>query len=135
MSAVPSETFADRSESDDSEADGISRFSRMECCGMLRVLDSAASAGVLGRSDTRDMAFPVVGTESARGTADFGAQWLACFTLSTDAQDDLVTAVAPPLEAEVMGSIFFVGLFHSLFQPGLSRRTPTPPKRPTEGLP
>ena len=47
MSAVPSETFADRSESDVSEADGISRFSRMECCGMLRFLDSAASAGVL----------------------------------------------------------------------------------------
>ena len=46
MSALPSETFADRSESDDSETDEISRFSRLECCRMLRFSDSAASAGV-----------------------------------------------------------------------------------------
>jgi len=47
MPAVPSVTFADRSESGDSETDGISRFSRLECCGMLRFSDSAASVGVL----------------------------------------------------------------------------------------
>jgi len=46
----------------------------------------------------------------------------AC-TSRTDAQHDVVTAVAPPLEAEVAGFTFFVGLFHSQFQTGLSRHT------------
>ena len=35
--------------------------------------------------------------------------------LTTDAQHDIVAAVAPLLEAEVVGYTFFVGLFHFPF--------------------
>jgi hypothetical protein len=42
-------------------------------------------------------------TGSAHGSGDVGAQWLACVTLRTDAQDSPVTRPAPPLKAEVVG--------------------------------
>ena len=42
MSDLPSETFPDRSESCDLEANGLSRFSRLKYCCMLRFSDSAA---------------------------------------------------------------------------------------------
>ena len=65
-------------------------------------------------NDVRVVAFPLVRTGAARERGDFGAPWLACLILPTDAQDDVVTVVAPPLEAEVIGYNFFAGLFHSL---------------------
>ena len=44
MSALPSETFADRSDSAESETNGTSRPSRLEYCRMLRFADSAVPA-------------------------------------------------------------------------------------------
>jgi len=44
-----------------------------------------------------------VRTGSAHESGDVGAQWLACVTLRTDAQDRPVARSAPPLKAEVAG--------------------------------
>ena len=44
-----------------------------------------------------------VRTGSAHESDDVGAQWLACVTLRTDAQDRPVTRSVPPLKAEVVG--------------------------------
>jgi len=44
-----------------------------------------------------------VRTGSAHESGDVGAQWLACVTLRTDAQDNPVTRSAPPLKAEAVG--------------------------------
>ena len=40
---------------------------------------------------------------SAHGSGDFGAQYQACVTLTTDAKDGLGTRHAPPLKAEAIG--------------------------------
>ena len=44
-----------------------------------------------------------VRTGSAHRSGDFGAQWLACGSLRTNAQDRTVTRSAPPLKAEAVG--------------------------------
>ena len=50
-------------------------------------------------------------------------------SLGRERQTRSFPAVAPPLEAEVMGYIFFVGLFHSLSQPGFIPCAPDPAHR------
>jgi hypothetical protein len=48
------------------------------------------------------------------------------FTTSRDASTTVVTDSRPPWVAEVTGLVFFVGLFHSRSQTGLSRHTQFP---------
>ncbi len=65
-------------------------------------------------------------TRSAHGSFDFGAQWLACVS-TPPCYTRSVTAPSVGLVAKVNGWLFFVRLFHSLFQAGLSRRFPLNP--------
>ena len=91
MSDFPSETFSDRSTDTFAhdagmrmEANRTSRFSRLRCPRMHRVTDSAVSAVALPKRQLR-CGLLQVRTRSAHGSGDFGAQWLACVTLHTNA--------------------------------------------------
>ena len=66
------------------ETNRTSRFSRLRCPRMHRVTDSAVSAIALPMRQLR-CSLLQVRTRSAHLSGDFGAQWLACVALRTDA--------------------------------------------------
>jgi len=117
MSAVPSERFANRPTTV-AGTNGISRFSRFGFSTHAQGLRLRRVHLALAISRAKRCCLPLVRTRSAHGKEDFGAQYLACASPGTDAQHDVVTAVAPPPEAEVDGYSFFVRNFHSLSKTG-----------------
>jgi len=81
----------------------ISRFSRLGSSTHAQVHRLRRVRGALANSRAKWYCLPPVRTRSALESEDFGTQQLACVSTSTDAQHDVVTAVAPKLEAEVGG--------------------------------
>ena len=63
------------------EADGISRFSRLECLRHARVYDSAAFAPCSPITHDLMLPSPYLNRIGTRNDTDFGAQWLACTNL------------------------------------------------------
>ena len=63
------------------EADGTSRFSRLECLQHARVYDSAASSSCLPITHESVLPSPNLNRIGTRKGTDFGAQWLACMDL------------------------------------------------------
>jgi len=125
MSAVPSERFANRPTTV-AGTNGISRFSRFGFSTHAQGLRLRRVHLALAISRAKRCCLPLVRTRSAHGKEDFGAQYLACASPGTDAQHDVVTAVAPPPEAEVDGYSFFVRNFHSLSKTGFIPAHPDP---------
>ena len=85
MSALPPVEFSDRchrsSIGDSRQADGISRFSRLECLQHARFYDSAAPASCSPIMHDFVVPSPCLNGIGTRNETVFGAQWLACIDL------------------------------------------------------
>jgi len=92
---------------------------------MLRFIDSAASVSHLAVSGDDDFAFSLTGQDRhAKLVISELNSWPNASSCRCYTPDVAIDSVR--FEAKVIGYIFLVGLFHSLFQAGLSRRFPCP---------